>query len=376
MAPNAILHLSLGKRNLLVFFYHEKLSDHWQSINLPKLINTTKIIVFCSIFSSPQSTPDSIYIKWSDNHESHFKHDWLDDRNFTTERQAQYLHEHYRPNEILWPKHDFSSILKTFQFQDIMENDSILRDWLQNIAVYGVTIIENTPDNKNQARRLCDRIGFIKKTHFGEEFAVTHRADASNRAYLSAHLQQHTDLPYYEYTPGVIFLHCLVQAKGKGGENLLTDGFYVAEKMRLEYPEMFEILTKTLVNWNDVGEENGNHFHSIYRAPVISLLNDGQIEQIKYSVPQRDSFFSVSVETVQAWYEAHAIFVRLILEESVEFKTKAGDILVFNNLRMVHGRTGYTDQADNSRYLVGAYVDWDELYSTLRVLQKSLKEKN
>lgn len=91
----------------------------------------------------------------------------------------------------------------------------------------------------------------------------------SNVAYLSAPLQLHTDLPYYEYKPGVNLLHCLVQSESSGGANQISDGFYVANLMRKEFPEDYRILTTTLVNWNDIGNENGNDFHSIYRAPVI-----------------------------------------------------------------------------------------------------------
>lgn len=64
-----------------------------------------------------------------------------------------------------------------------------------------------------------------------------------------------------------------------------------------------------------------------------------------------------------------ARFVKLIHQEAVEFKTAPGDILTFSNVRMVHGRTGYTDTDVNMRHIVGAYLDWDEIYSKLRVLK-------
>jgi gamma-butyrobetaine dioxygenase len=35
-----------------------------------------------------------------------------------------------------------------------------------------------------------------------------------------------------------------------------------------------------------------------------------------------------------------AKFVELIHRERVEFKTEPGDILTFNNIRLIHGRTG------------------------------------
>ncbi len=113
------------------------------------------------------------------------------------------------------------------------------------------------------------------------------------------------------------------------------------------------------------------------------------MDRINHSVPQRDSFFTVPIEELKLWYPAMAKFVELIHRERVEFKTEPGDILTFNNIRLIHGRTGeffwlidpyligplipeYQDTSDNSRHLIGAYLDWDEIYSRLRVLKKPM----
>lgn len=53
---------------------------------------------------------------------------------------------------------------------------------------------------------------------------------------------------------------------------MLADGFWVAEKMKLDWERYFEILSKTLVDWCDVGEENGQKFYSVHRAPVIRCV--------------------------------------------------------------------------------------------------------
>lgn len=150
---------------------------------------------------------------------------------------------------------------------------SALKDWLESLAVYGVTFIKNNPSDKNVARKLIDRIGFIRQTTYGEEYVVKARPDATNQAYLSNKLQMHSDLPYYEYTPGVNLLHYLVQTKTNGGSNLLVDGFYIADIMKKEHPEYYKLLTETVVDWNDIASENGVPFHNIYRAPVIWYVN-------------------------------------------------------------------------------------------------------
>lgn len=98
---------------------------------------------------------------------------------------------------------------------------------------------------------------------------------------------------------------------------------------------------------------------------------EGKLERINHSIPQRDSFFSAKQEVVKEWYKALAKFVQLIHQEAVELKTEEGTIFCFDNSRLVHGRKKYEDTQNNTRHLVGAYLDWDEIYSRLRVLQKS-----
>lgn len=63
-------------------------------------------------------------------------------------------------------------------------------------------------------------------------------------------------------------LHYVKQAE-EGGQNLLTDGFYVAEKLRREKKDIFDLLTNTNVFWSDRGVENNKEFHKITQSPTI-----------------------------------------------------------------------------------------------------------
>jgi len=307
-------------------------------------------------------------IKWDDNHSSVHSLQWLKERSFDYANRRDYLDSFYRPKKTLWNKDGYHTVLEKYQFQDLLHEDDALQSWLSSLSKNGVSIIANTPHSEHECRKLSNRIAFIRKTHYGEEFTVQAKTYTSNVAYLSTPLQLHTDLPYYGYKPGVILLHCLTQSTSSGGANLLVDGFWVAERMKLDWEKYYEILTTTLVDWVDVGEEDGQKFYTLHRAPVISLDHEKNVEAVNYSVPQRDSRFSISIDKVDEWYKAKSKFVELIQEEAVTFKTKPGDILTFDNTRCLHGRTGYTDQENNTRHLVGAYVDWDEIYSRLRVL--------
>lgn len=312
---------------------------------------------------------------WDDkeSHESSFKINWLIERNFSRDNQARYKTKIYKPEQIHWTKTQFKDIAKNFDYHKVLTDDRELHDWLSALATYGVTFLTNVPKKLGELRRLCDHVGFMRRTHYGEDHHITHKENTVNVAYLSTLLQMHCDLPYYEYIPGVQMLHCLVQTLSNGAENNLVDAIGVAKMMREKYPAEFDALSTIIVNWNDIGkEETGPAFHSIYRAPMICLDYENEIERVNHSIPQRDSFFTSSIDDVQRWYRAFAKFVELIHQEATYLKLQEGTIFCFDNRRMLHGRREYVDNPGNRRHVVGAYLDWDEIFSRYRVLQKEL----
>ncbi|XP_015588800.1 gamma-butyrobetaine dioxygenase [Cephus cinctus] len=313
-------------------------------------------------------------IEWSDNHKSTYSLSWLIERSFTKEKRTRYRKDCYRFNRVVWNAEDFKKCLKTFDYNDVMTDNNTLLLWLNALTTYGVSIITGTPDDIESSKKLGHRVAFIRETHYGERFIVKARRVTTNVAYLAAPLQLHTDLPYYDYTPGVILLHCLVQTPSIGGETQLTDCLYVAEYLKKNDPETYKVLTTTYVDWNDIGQEDGNHFHSINRAPVLCEDDFGDIVEVNFSQPQRDSHFNVPLEQAVEWYKAMSIFTRLLYskENTVFFKMNEGEILTFDNRRLVHGRTGYDDDNDKKRRIIGCYLDWDEIYSKIRVLRKGV----
>lgn len=264
---------------------------------------------------------------WNDKeeHKSEFTYDWLEARNFSRSNREEYLNKFYSLPKRLWNKNEYANVMEYFDFTQILESDLGLYKWLRSLTTNGIATITGVPSTEGEARKIADRVGFIRKTHYGEEFMVKAKDATSNVAYLSENLQMHTDLPYYEYVPGVNLLHCLVQSKSEGAQNLLVDGFYVAEKIKKEHPKEFKLLTTVPVDWSDIGEEDSNTFHSIYRAPMICTDYDGRLVRVNHSIPQRDTFFSIPLEDVQDWYKALSIFVKIIYDEAVTLKTQEGN---------------------------------------------------
>lgn len=134
--------------------------------------------------------------------------------------------------------------------------------------MYGLALIENTPSTRDEVRKIAERVGFIRKTHFGDEFTVATKEKTTTLAYTPSKLQLHVDIPYYDQMPSINMLHCVTQSK-TGGANTLVDGFYVAERLREKHPNHFDVLTRVKVNWSDYGEELGRKYEALLRAPVV-----------------------------------------------------------------------------------------------------------
>ncbi|XP_064543284.1 gamma-butyrobetaine dioxygenase [Drosophila montana] len=314
----------------------------------------------------------ALLIDWSDGHKSSYALGWLKARDFSPANRARYLRDSYRPERRHWSGLEFAQIQREFQYEELLRNDETLLQWLHQLAVHGLALIRQAPLEANVLRQLCNRVGFMRRTTYGDEWSVRAQPGASNYAYLAAPLPLHTDMPYFEYKPSITVLHTLQQSESPGGWNLLSDAFHVADLLRQREPSAFQVLSGTPVDWADIGSDKELYFHNIWRAPVINLDAKGRYVRINHSIPQRDSHFTVPPEQVRPWYEAMAMFIRLANEEACTFKTTPGDILTFDNVRMVHGRTGYDDTDHNVRHIVGAFLDWDIAYSRWRVLRNAL----
>ncbi|XP_050530564.1 gamma-butyrobetaine dioxygenase-like [Daktulosphaira vitifoliae] len=318
---------------------------------------------------SSNNEGDELYVKWDDGHESTYGLQWLSVRKFNGGQQHHLEHQ----RRVKWTAETFSSILRSFKYDDIIKRDDTLLTWLDSLATYGIAIIKDCGLAENRVKELAERVGFLKRTHYGETFRVEVNTDATNLAYRSSYLQLHTDLPYYEFAPGVILLHCIVQPENAGGESETVDGFYVCELMKDKYPTQYKALSTIPVMWTDRGHDNGYNFHCVHHSPIIREDQQGMIKRIKFSEHQRDSKFPVTLNNVHIWYNAVEKFVKIAYDNQVmsSFKMKPGDILTFDNHRLLHGRKGY----EGSRLLIGGYLDWDIVNSRIRVLKSQLSDQ-
>lgn len=80
---------------------------------------------------------------------------------------------------------------------------------------------------------------------------------------------------------------------------------------------------------------------------------------------------------LQNWHRAAKAFDQALNhpENMFQYRLEEGDCVIFNNRRVLHGRTAFTSGTGGAvRWLKGAYLDHDDFQSQLRVMQRTKKK--
>jgi len=197
----------------------------------------------------------------------------------------------------------------------------------------------------------------------GIEVDVRIEPDPANLAFTGLRIGMHTDNPYRDPVPGLQLLHCLVN-ESDGGENQLCDGFAVADRIRRDHPGAFELLTRHPVRFRFVERGAADLEASV---PLIELDARGDISAVRYNSRSVQAF-DLAPEVLADFYDAYRLFGEALHDPAVliEFRLEPGQLVVFDNQRVLHGRTGF---GEGRRHLQGCYADKDSLRSRIRVLE-------
>ena len=302
---------------------------------------------------------NNLRIHWNENdHISNYELKWLRDHCYTEINNQQ-----YKTPYILWK----SNLNKEFKLISLNHDEVInkkekLIQWLELLHVYGITIIKNAPTKDKSAFKILNKISHHRETFFGTPFEVINIPKPNNQAYTADALTNHSDLPYFEYAPGYQFLHCL-ENTANGGDSTTVDGFAVADYLRENEKEMFDILSSTQVKFKD-NDFTQKAIRILY-SPIITLTKDNDFNDIRLNMGAMATI-DVHPNKMKKFYDAYRFFTSLLHDKKfmIEFRLDAGDIFCFNNRRVLHGRSAFNPNSGN-RHLQGYYIERDEIISRL-----------
>ncbi|KAL3939115.1 MAG: hypothetical protein SGBAC_006095 [Bacillariaceae sp.] len=310
------------------------------------------------------------------------------------------------------------AFIPKFDYDEIMNSDNkssfILFNVLGNIMEHGAVLIQNAGEDPNEeivanlGRRICN----TRLSHgslYGDVFHVKSMPSAHNIAYTSEALPPHQDLTYYESKPFLQLLHCVQNAPlNEGGDNtgrgesILIDAMAAAEELRKLAPDLFETLCSVEATF--CKQREGADMVSAKPHIVISTF-DKSIVEINWSPPFEGPLFlpptmdikdqerlmddyMVAYQAMKCLLDSHASTCSMLppalgqeLKDYAqrytwEYALKEGEILVFNNQRMLHGRRSFSLLHDSKkqRHLIGCYTDAMDTLSHYGLLRRH-KEK-
>ncbi|XP_071530345.1 gamma-butyrobetaine dioxygenase-like [Panulirus ornatus] len=320
--------------------------------------------------SNVKNDEEEVLVEWNDGHVSKYTKPWLYDRAFTPAARAQHRNRYALRREPWGADHQ----LKEFDYYTMIKDDKVLLDWLLTMERKGSAMIKNTPDRDIAGPEIIEHIAYVKQSHYGPHSPVINRPNTNNVAFSNAKLGMHNDLPQYEQMPGIIFIQCVKQHRGTGGESVISDGLFAAESLRRNHPDAFKILTTTDAYFWDKGHANYSwemdEFYKISKMPILTLNSDNEVIRVAVNNAIRDSYLDLPSHKVKSFYVAMKLLNDILYDNSVRFKMDAGDMMTLDNVRCLHGREGY--EAFSERHVESSYLDWDEARCRRRRLQEKL----
>ena len=371
---HAILEAESSGQTVIIRWSDDRKSEHhvlWLRENSPDaetvhplsremLIDPLDIPDDIRATSAAIASNGALEIAWSDRaHVSQYHQGWL---------RAHAWFEPGNTNDAsqlkLWTSEEISEPATT-DCSMALADEHAFANWLIALRDYGVARLSAVPVQDGMLEEIVERIGTIRPTNFGKLFHVMVKNDPDSNAYTSTTLIPHMDLGTREMPPGLQFLFCRENST-TGGQGVYVDAYRIAEDMRHEEPDNFASLS-TIV-W----EFKNRAMDSDYRAngPIFSLNESGQLSEVRYT-PWLRAPLRAPIDVQTRAYQSIRAFMRRNADPKYQMHItyRPGDLLAFDNRRILHGRSSYSEAGGN-RHLEGCYADRDDLHSAIRLLQR------
>lgn len=309
---------------------------------------------------------NTLEILWKpDSHKSIYNTQWLRQHCYsTTERK----HRQHRP--ILWDSNIVTN-LPQIAFEEVQTRDKGRLQLLEHLRDYGICFVRNVPPKKGELESFAQSFGPLLETNYGRIFEIVVDPEESQKSVANSQIDliPHTDDAYQYAPPGIIFFHCLMANNDGTGESTFVDGFKIAEVLRQEDSEAFDLLCRYEVPFQKYYE---NRIDMYFSSPVFCLDSAGNVKEVRIS-----NLFPAPLdlpeEIIEPFYAAYRKLMQLYTDQKYYLKQglQPGDLVMFDNHRVLHGRTAIGRQ-NQHRHLRYCSVERDYFHSQRRLLEQNL----
>ena len=291
-----------------------------------------------------------IEVKWPDMNKSvHYSGDFLYKNSL----------ENISSNsgEVLWDKQSINNAELEIKFDDLDKNEGF-KNLLQTIKTYGFSIINNCPTEMKTVEDIANKIGYVRNSIFGDLWSFESNTEMADSAYTQEELRPHTDGTYNHDAPGLQLLLCC-EYEAEGGESIMVDGFKIAQILRENHETSYNILSEIDIP----GRYFGDGVELIAKRPVFKFRNKKLI-QVSFNNYDRGDF-RLPNNKINDFYTAIRAFDKLANAKEMQWRQilKPGQLLIFNNWRVLHGRSEFSGK----RKMSGCYINKEDFESVCRM---------
>ncbi len=279
--------------------------------------------------------------------------------------------EHLYPEDLAGEKQVWRSSVEPWPLhsaETVLSSDEACLALTTDLARVGFVIVDAIGSKDDDLGRLCARFGPIRSTNWGLIADIKSIANAWDLSMTGRALEPHVDNPYRLPGPGYILLHCLVNSTN-GGDSLLIDGFGIADQIRRDDPNAFDVLCATNVGFHYADDDAVlDHY-----GPLIELGPDETLFRVRFH-NRADQVPAYDRALLDRYYRARRTMADLIWSEDniLRFRLEPGQVLFIDNYRLFHGRTEI-DLTSGDRHLRQCYLDRDTVSSCQKKLIRALQ---
>tara|TARA_Y100000780_G_scaffold227921_1_gene244530 strand:+ start:123 stop:1277 length:1155 start_codon:yes stop_codon:yes gene_type:complete len=310
------------------------------------------------VFAGVWVQDDTLHIDWGGEHRSTYSGKWLRGHRLSESGRSE-----RRPIPQVWGT--------DLTLPDLVSYEMVATDlyanlqMLESIRDRGFALLCDVPAELSMTEEISAVIGKRRETNYGI-YELKAKAKPEITGDMAVELTPHTDEMYRIDPPAITLFHVLLQSP-IGGESILVDGLRLAQRLAEENPEALKTLCEIPARFHRELDE-GRHFD--IQAPIFRQDDSGTVTGIRLNDRCMAPVDATPTDT-ERFYDSLRPLLKIIYsgEEAVHIKIEAGQMLIFNNHRLLHGRSAF-DSA-SGRHVRSVHVDLDEFYSRLRV---SLRE--
>ena len=309
---------------------------------------------------------NALEILWKPNgHRSIYNASWLRQHCYSaTERR----HRQHQP--ILWDSQIVTS-LPQIAYEEVRTGDKSRLQLLEHLRDYGICFLRNVPSQTVELESFAQSFGPLLETNYGRVFEIVVDPEESQKSVANSQINliPHTDDAYQYAPPGIIFFHCLMANNDGSGQSTFVDGFQIAEVLRQEDSEAFDLLCRYEVPFR---KHYAARIDMRFSSPVFCLDSGGNLKEVRIS-----NLFAAPLdlpeEIIEPFYAAYRKLMQLYTDPRYCLKQglQPGDLVMFDNHRVLHGRTAIGRQ-NQRRHLRYCSVDRDYFQSWRRIGEKNL----